>query len=566
MDLVEDADQQSIIESTVSHLVVTAPPGTGKTLTAALAATHAAGTIAEHERVLIMTFSNQARAQINREVRRVAPPTMRTRIVVTNYHQFSWHGLSSYRRALALPESLRLVSRRRRLAILRAADAVALNLIPDQYRDDVPEFAFPRFRPQAFAPNEEQIGRLLSAARRDRELGNITFGDFGALFWELLERYPFVAAAYRARFPIVVADEHQDASALQDALIRFLAPRRLIVLADPMQLIHGWRGADESRLAAHQSEAQANLSLKTAHRWGGDRATAQWLLGVRSCLDAGSQTHRAPASVRIATTPSHQGQNGLLGATRVAALRAMQSGMTSIAVLASKNDQVVTLRSFLTRHGLAPRQLGMSIDTFMELGEDLPGLEGRALVSRALQIVYALVPEIDETVKAQIAARLLEAGVRRTGASALVGALLGAVEGLYTDGNEQFFVAVHTSLRACEVAQLHISNEHERRVWARAASQGGNLDVLLRNLAAYVTQASHEAIDVAAGVTAMTVHQSKGREFDAVILFDASDRDYPNTADRRKVFYVAVTRAKRSWDFIAKDGAQSPLLVCLGVT
>src|SRR5438067_13609285 len=38
------------------------------------------------------------------------------------------------------------------------------------------------------------------------------------LFWTLLETYPTLAEGYASRYPVVIADEHQDASELQDAV------------------------------------------------------------------------------------------------------------------------------------------------------------------------------------------------------------------------------------------------------------------------------------------------------------------------------------------------------------
>ena len=75
---------------------------------------------------------------------------------------------------------------------------------------------------------------------------------------------------------MVIADEHQDASALQDAVVRRLARRRLVVFADEMQLIHEFRGASQARLDQHLDDAGEILTLRTPHRWHGAGRYCEW--------------------------------------------------------------------------------------------------------------------------------------------------------------------------------------------------------------------------------------------------------------------------------------------------
>jgi superfamily I DNA/RNA helicase len=63
------------------------------------------------------------------------------------------------------------------------------------------------------------------------------------------------------------------------------------------------------------------------------------------------------------------------------------------------------------------------------------------------------------------------------------------------------------------------------------------------------------------GLFVMTAHQAKGKEFDAVVLYALDERFWPDDGDEhRRLFYVAMTRATRSWRLIAPDARASPLL------
>lgn len=298
MTLRADPDHDAVCEAEGRHLLVVAPPGTGKTaLSVRLAGTIAPDLRAE-ARVLLVTFSNQARVQLEQEAARQLSTALRRRIEVVNYHGFFRREVWAYRRTLGLPLQAQMTSWRGRRDVLKVADAEAVAAL-DMFKGFLEAFAEQRF--EAFhderTPDQETRGRLLNAIDTEIRAGRVIFDDLGALFWQLLETYPVLDAAYKARYPVVIADEHQDASALQDALVRRLATDRLIVLADPMQLIYGFRGSKPERLERHAQECTAAFELHTPHRWHGHEAAGTWLLAVRARLQGQPAQAELPGDV-----------------------------------------------------------------------------------------------------------------------------------------------------------------------------------------------------------------------------------------------------------------------------
>jgi len=55
------------------------------------------------------------------------------------------------------------------------------------------------------------------------------------------------------------------------------------------------------------------------------------------------------------------------------------------------------------------------------------------------------------------------------------------------------------------------------------------------------------------------VRQSKGLEFDIVILLEVTDASYPASDDARRLLHVAMTRAAHQL-WVTHTGAPSPLL------
>ncbi|WP_210479352.1 ATP-dependent DNA helicase [Naasia sp. SYSU D00948] len=80
--------------------------------------------------------------------------------------------------------------------------------------------------------------------------GLIEFSDQIALALEIVRRVPGVAAAYRARYRVVLLDEYQDTSVVQTRLLAELfRGTAVMAVGDPHQSIYGWRGASASNLA-----------------------------------------------------------------------------------------------------------------------------------------------------------------------------------------------------------------------------------------------------------------------------------------------------------------------------
>lgn len=568
-----DDDHDLVCASDAEHLLVVAPPGTGKTSVSVRLAGTIAPSLHDWERVLLITFSNQARVRLEEEAARQLPATTRQRIEVTNYHRFFWRAVRSYRRALGLPQDMEIGSRRRRLAALKEADSDAVSRLGDQdgLLDALAEHSFPRFQDER-TPHEDTLERLLRAVEQEQRAGRLVFDDLGALLWRLLENFRVVDAAYQARYPVVIADEHQDASELQDALVRRLAHRRLIIFADPMQLIYGFRGSKPERLQRHTQECDEHLELRTPHRWSGDVQTGRWLSAVRARLQGRADRTGPPARLTLIETPVQRGLNAMKAEVKAAAAEAFRNGAATVAVLNAWNNEVAKLREYLSKEGLYPRQLG-GTDDFEQARHDIEQLpfysDAQAIARHAADRVKTLVPTVPKPVLKQVHNRLLVEGVNLRGnCSAETAALLRAFEPLYEHGAAHYVSSVVAALDTCTDQGHHLPRmEAVRALRATAegsAANGGELEELLARYAENVLVTSQAAPRYGRGLFVMTAHQAKGKEFDVVILVNASRRAFPDTDERRRLFYVAITRASSEWVVIAPDDGASPLLAHLG--
>ena len=107
----------------------------------------------------------------------------------------------------------------------------------------------------------------------------------------IMATQPMIAAALSERYPVVIADEHQDSSSTQHAIIMALrnAGSQLRLFSDPMQNIYSnWSDAERlnDRVRWNRLKTTAACDeLGTPHRWAtGSPQLGQWVLRARESL------------------------------------------------------------------------------------------------------------------------------------------------------------------------------------------------------------------------------------------------------------------------------------------
>ncbi|QPK81278.1 UvrD-helicase domain-containing protein [Schaalia sp. ZJ405] len=96
-------EQYAAATSEKDHLLILAPPGCGKTEVLAHRAAHQIGSLKPHQRVLALTFTKRARANLEERLRSVLGQTRAHRqIVVRNFHGFAAQVVLAHGRTIGL--------------------------------------------------------------------------------------------------------------------------------------------------------------------------------------------------------------------------------------------------------------------------------------------------------------------------------------------------------------------------------------------------------------------------------------------------------------------------------
>ena len=245
--------QREAILAPDGPLLITAGPGTGKTLTVAERIAHLVTTgRASLTEILALTFSRAAaRTLTARLIARLGPAG--AAIHTTTFHAFGLWLARRWPRDLgyAGPE-LAVYGEREARALLLAALGDGIVTPPDEALAALAA-AVENAR-LALAQGGEPLAGIVGLAERYerllREHGAIDFPAMLAAPLRLFREHPSILDHCRETYRWIVADECQDLSPAQCAILRLLAGERgnLTVVGDACQNVYEWRGADASFL------------------------------------------------------------------------------------------------------------------------------------------------------------------------------------------------------------------------------------------------------------------------------------------------------------------------------
>ncbi|WP_111931436.1 ATP-dependent helicase [Clostridium tertium] len=261
----QNRDQKEVLKSVQENriTVVEAPPGTGKTFTAvSLSINYLKEFISNNlnKRVLILTFSKNARAQIIKQLEVLDDGCLKYDkfIEITNYHSFYQKYIWAYSKYLGLPDSISIISpsKRKDLIIKFLIENGVTNPTEAQinWATDLLEGDF---RPQnkkklkeveKIVDLKEDIINYIITLNKD---GHIAFSDFGFYMKMLIEKSKSFLNILQNKYNLIVLDEYQDSSDIQDYIVKKLVGKenKAVFFADSKQMIYEWRGAKGARLS-----------------------------------------------------------------------------------------------------------------------------------------------------------------------------------------------------------------------------------------------------------------------------------------------------------------------------
>ncbi|HEY7486301.1 MAG TPA: ATP-dependent DNA helicase [Streptosporangiaceae bacterium] len=311
-----DRQQRRVVEHPGGPLLVLAGPGTGKTTTIVEAVVdRIENRGADPERVLVLTFSRKAAAELRERITGRLDRTTRTPLALT-FHSYAYALLRRDAvladdhppRLLSGPEQLLEVRRLLEGELEDGAGTWPKNLrealVTRGFADELRDFCL-RAAERGYAPPDlfnlsrvqgrpewSAISRFMNRYAARFDIDPIPSYDYAELIRAAAGLLSDEEVRLRERdaYDAVFVDEYQDTDPAQEYLLRQLAGggRDLIAVGDPDQSIYGFRGADvrgivdfPGRFPTLDGDPAPVLALQTCRRMGPAILTASRRVAAR---------------------------------------------------------------------------------------------------------------------------------------------------------------------------------------------------------------------------------------------------------------------------------------------
>ncbi len=246
-------------------LLVIAGAGSGKTSTLAHCVAHLLVRGADPERILLLTFSRRAAAELERRAARVVQDTLRQRVPSTLPWAGTFHGVGA---RLVREYALRIGLDPQFTIHDRTDSEDLLGLVRHELAFEVTAQRFPTkgtcLAIYSRAVNsgtpladvlaqsypwcvafEAELRRLFAAYVAAKQAQHVLDFDDLLLYWSHMAADPALGAEIGARFTHVLVDEYQDTNRLQAAILLGMKPHGegVVVVGDDAQAIYSFRSA-----------------------------------------------------------------------------------------------------------------------------------------------------------------------------------------------------------------------------------------------------------------------------------------------------------------------------------
>lgn len=533
--------------------------------------------------ILAVTFTNKAAGEMRERAANLEPAA--TDVLIRTFHSFGAWLLRRNAAAAGLDPHFNIYDDDDVLTLLGT-------IYPQQNKATLGQYArmISRAKDYALGPNDDlravmdkpDLPEVYAAyEKRLREIGNCDFGDLILLCIHLLRNEPVIKKRLHDRYKVILVDEYQDSNMAQYELLRELVgPEAMIcVVGDDDQSIYRFRGAEVKNILTFPESFPGTRVVRLEQNYRSTNPILQVAGAVvehnQSRLGKSMWTERRDGSKPKLVLFGDQDQE----ANYIVRLLGDQHWDGS-AILYRTNAQSRSYETALLHAGIPYRIVGTL--RFYEREEIKDSLSLMRLIANIKdEIAFR---RIVNKPSRGIGATSVQQIIEKAGLSG--GNLINAAEYALRDLSKKaaqglrsfldMFERIQKSLTPAyanlglflehAIAESGLKSYFEDEDQVGGTQKVQNLDELVNAASMFSATAdgltdfleiveldSGREIDDAHGerVTLITMHNTKGLEFDRVFvcgledgLFPRADEDEDEVEEERRLFYVALTRAR----------------------
>lgn len=598
--------QQCLAASTLhGPISVIAGAGSGKTRMLTFRIANMLEKGIKEDSILALTFTNKAAQEMGDRIRSLTGEPLK-KLTTSTFHSFGMGVLKQYIQHLGFKNSFTIYDTNDRMALIKEV-IQNLDLVVESFNlyELSALFSDIKTKRKVFGPNASDKIRLLYS-EYEKHLKAYNAVDFDDLIMkplDLFDKNPEVLEALRKRFTHILVDEFQDTSLSQYRIVELLAHehRNLCVVGDDDQSIYSWRGANYENLLMFDRDFPERLEIKLERNY---RSTGT-ILDAANALITNNKLRKEKklwtdtgkgSSIRLIHPADDEEEASLIADEIQLRHKKEDKPYSDFGVLVRTNSLLDALETKFTERGI-PTQVtgGQSFFDRKEIRDIISYLKVIANQDNDINLL-----RIINTPRRGIGRTTLEK--MRKVADDHRCSLFSALSLMAIADDFQIKEGMQRSLKRfadmiddyhhrlfetrgqrSQVLQslvheigykTYLEEEHPEKEslvafkmkgiellcnmlarWERSTCSGASIFEFLNRISLAGSEGAEE--DEKSGkIALMTIHASKGLEFDTVYLAGVEDQYIPharaieenpaNIDEERRLFYVAITRARRS--------------------
>ncbi|QNK87784.1 UvrD-helicase domain-containing protein [Sporosarcina sp. resist] len=563
-----NAKQHQAVISTSETILCLAGAGSGKTTVLTTRIAHLFDNRVGTSDMLALTFTRLAGKEMKERVIRLIGEREGKKLFCNTFHAFAVHVLKDWGHLIGIDKNFTIYDQEDRKSVLEAiikelGSKATITKTTKAYEDN--------------DGSDYEITKILKEYKyRLRQNNALDLDKLISVVNELWSEHPEALNYYKQMYSHVFVDEFQDSSDDQMDMFRLLAPKNLFVVGDDFQAIYGWRGAKVEYILDFPNEYPNCEVVKLEDNY---RSTKEIVAAANNLISHNVNqsektliAHKEGPQVTISTTGDERMEYEQV-LDKIRNLYESGTPYKGIAVLSRTNMQLKRMQEQLEQNGIPNIALGRNdimrnrdmlfIVSWLQV--IVNNKDGRAF-NRALSYPEPFLSEREQQVlrlealkqdKSELAMfqqmdfrqskRFFELGSKiseKHSMGASVAALIlytAEVLGVIQDYKEK---GLENRIEALENGTKYIEAWQKTK---ETLGEDNSLSTFLKWLKYRDIQ--EKLIDEKDAVKLMTMHGSKGLEFDVVFLVGLVEGTFPSKRgdieEERRLAYVGVTRAKK---------------------